>query len=283
MRNFAFVLVFAAAIAVLSGISFAITTGNCADGTAYGKCSTANPGQYCTGSLSSPTLGTLVSVCPCSNFPGYTQQGSGESATCVATKCGNINAFSCDTANKPKYCVNGALIDNSTACGCPTGKRVAADKLTCEWPPCDDGGIAVPDGQCSPKKQKKCVNGQLVDKASECGCKAGTNVTGETCSIFCSDGTKDGTCSTAKPKKCVNGYLLEKAAECGCPEGKTAVGNQCTDAIFGDLGGGELLGGGSNSSNESGVSGGSPSALSCCLPTALIGLVGGFAFFRKKK
>jgi hypothetical protein len=215
---------------------------------------------------------------------GYITQGSGVDATCVAAKCGNINTYSCDTANKPKYCVNGALVDNATACGCPSGKRVAADKLTCEYPPCNDGGTAVLDGQCSPKKQKKCVNGQLVDKASECGCKNGMNKTGETCTIFCPDGTADGQCSATKPKKCVNGYLLEKAADCGCPEGKTVVGNQCSDSPFGSLGGGDLLSGGSDGTNESGTAGGSPSALSCCcLPTALIGIVGGFAFFRKKK
>jgi hypothetical protein len=292
MRNFAFILVFAAALAAFSGTVFAITTGNCADGTAYGKCSTKNPGQYCIGSASAPTLQPYAApatsggfYCKCEDVSGYITQGSGADATCVAAKCGNINTYSCDTSNKPKYCVNGALVDNSTACGCPTGKKVAADKLTCEYPPCDDGGTAVPDGQCSPKKQKKCVNGQLVNKASECGCKNTMNRTGETCSVFCSDGTVDGQCSATKPKKCVNGYLLEKAADCGCPEGKTVVGNQCSDSPFGNLGGGgDLLGGGSNGTNESSVAGGPPSALSCCcLPTALIGVVGGFVYFRKKK
>lgn len=291
MRLGIFVIV-VAAIAIFAGSAFAITTGSCADGTAYGKCSTKNPGQYCIGNVNAPTLQPYAApaiaggfYCKCEDISGYITQGSGLDATCVAAKCGNINAYTCDTANKPKYCVNGQLIDNSTKCGCPAGKRVAADKLTCEGTPCNDSGATVADGQCSPYKQKKCVSGTLVDKASECGCKAGLNATGETCSKFCSDGTKDGVCSAEKPKKCVNGYLLDRAAECGCPDGKTAVGSQCTDSVFGIGSGSDLLSGGSNGSNTSGVdAGGAPSALSCCcLPVALIGVVGGFAFFRKKK
>ena len=270
--------------AVFAGTAFAIETRPCVDGTAYGKCSTANPGQYCTGSLTSPTLGPLISVCPCSNFPGYVQEGSGETATCIAAKCGNIDRNTCDSANKPKFCSNGQFISNATRCGCPTGKQVAADKLNCEFIPCNDGGSNVPSGTCSVKKQKKCVDGVLVDKASECGCPVGKTKVGEICTVLCPDGTQDAACSATKPKECVNGYLLDNAAKCGCPEGKTAAGKYCADSIFGGLGGAPVLGGDPASNDTGEPAAGGASALSCCcLPTALIGIVGGFAFFRKKK
>jgi hypothetical protein len=108
---------------------------SCADGTQYGKCSSANPGQYCSGSLSAPTLGLTLSICPCSSFSGYVQQGSGDTASCVASRCGNVNANSCDPSNRPKYCVNGQLVDNATACGCPTGQTPNSNGRVCDTNP----------------------------------------------------------------------------------------------------------------------------------------------------
>lgn len=283
MRLLSLMLVFAGLIA-FSGIASAqLVVGNCADGTQYGKCSAKFPGQYCTGNINSPTLGALLTACPCSKFPGYVQQGDGDTATCIAAKCTDGTASGACSATKPKQCANGALIDNSTACGCPAGKRVAPDGVFCEFIPCNDSGVSVPEGTCSPKKGKKCVNGALIDKASECGCAAGKTKVGESCGVVCSDGTEDAKCSSTKPKKCVNGYLLDDAVACGCPAGLNAVGKQCTSASIGDLGGVDLLGGTGGSGNESGTSG-STSALSCpCLPTALIGIAAGFVFSRKKE
>ena len=283
MRISLFALLFAGALIVISGLSFAIDVGNCADGTQYGKCSAKFPGQYCTGNIASPTLGALLTACPCSKFPGYVQQGDGDTATCIAAKCTDGTDSGACSATKPKQCANGALIDNSTACGCPAGKRVAPDKIFCEFIPCNDSGVTVPEGTCSPKKAKMCVNGQLVNKSSVCKCPTGQNVTGETCTLFCSDGTEDTKCSSTKPKKCTNGYLLDDAAACGCPEGLNPVGKQCSAAAIGDLGGADLLGGTGGSGNESSGGLGGANALSCCcLPTALIGIVGGFVFFRKR-
>ena len=281
MKLYALLLVLAGLLA-FSGLSSAqVVVGSCADGTQYGKCSAKYPGQYCTGSLANPTLGTLLTACPCSKFPGYLQQGEGDSASCIAAKCSDGTASGACASTKPKQCVNGALVDNSTSCGCPAGKQVATDGVFCEFIPCNDSGISVPEGTCSPKKGKKCANGQLSDKASECGCAPGLTKQGETCAIVCSDGTKDGDCSATKPKKCTGGYLLEDAAACGCPSGLNPVGKQCSASVLGGLGGVDTLGG--VTGNQSGSTGGASPLSCCCLPTALIGIAGGFAVFRKRK
>ena len=281
MKRFAFIL---AIIALAFGMAHAITVGSCADGTQYGKCSSINPGSWCTGTLSSPALGTLLTKCPCSSYPGWVQQGAGDEATCVQAKCadGTLNG-QCSAVTKPNVCVGGSsYIPNATKCGCPAGKRIATGGVFCEFTPCMDGDISVPEGTCSAKKQKKCVNGALVDKASECECPTGMTKQGDTCGIICSDGTKDGACSITKPKKCTNGYLLDNAKDCGCPDGLSAFGNQCTSSILGGASGADLLGGNADNSSTAGT--GSSSALSCCcLPTALIGIIGGFAFFRKNE
>ncbi|MFA6328927.1 MAG: hypothetical protein WCY41_05770 [Candidatus Micrarchaeia archaeon] len=280
MRFFAFVLAFAA---FALGMAYAYGS-PCADGTLYGQCSSVNPGNLCTGIATAPSLGVLLTTCPCSKYSGWVQEGTGDDATCVQAKCsdGTLNG-QCSSVTKPKMCVNSALTDNATKCGCPSGKKIAAGGIFCESIPCTDGGISVPEGTCSAKKEKKCVNGALVDKASECGCPTGETAQGETCGVVCSDGTKEGACSSAKPKQCVNGYLLNNATMCGCPSGYNIVGNQCTNAVTGSSSGADLLG--STAGNDTPSSGGSTSnALSCCcLPAALIGVIGGFAFFRKNE
>lgn len=268
------------ALFVLAGMAAAIDLGSCADGTKYGKCSTQNPGSYCTGSP--PALMTYTALCKCTDVFGWTQQGTGDDATCVQAKCddGTLNG-NCATT-KPKVCVGGSVYsDNATKCGCPTGKKVSVNGVFCEWIPCNDSGSVVDEGLCSPKRGKKCVNGQLVDKASECGCPTGQTKTGETCSIICDDGTKDGSCSATLPKECTNGYLLDNAAKCGCPQGMKAVGKQCSSSVL-DIGGADLLGG-SQAQNTTGATGTTNALSCCCLPTALIGLIGGYVFVRKKE
>lgn len=280
MRIFTFVLAFAA---LALGMAHAIAVGNCADNTQYGKCSTANPGSYCTGSINAPTLQIYVAKCKCEAVSGWVQEGSGDTATCVQAKCNDGTLTGqCSAATKPKVCLGGAnYIDNSTKCGCPAGKKVAAGGIFCEFIPCNDSGIAVPEGMCSPSMKKKCVGGILVDKASECGCPTGQTRQGETCGIVCSDGTKDGACSVTKPKECTNGYLLDNAVKCGCPDGLNAVGKQCSNSVLASVPGAELLGGAPG--NSTGGASGSNALSCCCLPTALIGIIGGFAFFRKNE
>jgi len=275
MRFFTLVL---AAIVVFSGMLAAYGE-PCSDGTVYSRCSAKSAGFYCTGTPS--TLQPYIALCKCEAVAGWVQSGTGEDATCIQAKCNDNTKNGECSATKPKVCIGGdTYADNATKCGCPSGKKASANGVFCESIPCNDSGFSVGEGECSPKKAKKCVGGQLVDKASECGCPTGKSKVGEACLILCSDGTKDGECSAAKPNECVNGVLLENAQKCGCPSGKNAVGKQCTDSILG-LGGTDLLGGGA-SDNQSATGGASSPLSCCCLPTALIGLVGGFAAFRKK-
>jgi hypothetical protein len=185
-------------------------------------------------------------------------------------------------------CAGGVLVDNATKCGCPSGKRISANGLACEPIPCNDSGVSVPEGTCSPKTSgKMCIGGVLVDKASQCPCKSGLQREGEICVTVCSDGTKAGECSAAKPKECTLsgtgvGVLVDNAAKCGCPTGKTAVGKQCIETGLGSIGGAEVLGAGGQPANESQAAGGAGPLSCCCLPAALISLAGGFAFFGKR-
>lgn len=277
MRLMLVAFVFAA---LMAGTLFAAIT-DCADGTKYFKCSTANPGYLCAvGGLQ-----LYTKQCPCTDVAGYIQQGDGDTATCVLAKCSDNTQSGQCSPTKPKYCTLGQLVDNATKCGCPAGKTASASGLLCVYPPCNDNGVSVPDGTCSSKKGKKCVNGVLVDKASECGCATGETRDGETCGVVCTDGTKADLCSPDKPKECVNGYLIDNAVKCGCPSGKMAVGKQCTDSVITAITGADLLSGGSPSggNNSSTGSSASGSPLSCCcLPAALIGIAGGFVFIRKK-
>ena len=262
----------------LFGMAFAATN-DCADGTKYFKCSSASPGYLCGPS----GLVLYLKQCPCSNFPGYIETGSGDNASCILAKCSDNTQNGQCSSTKPLLCSLGQLVDNATKCGCPSGKVVSSNGLNCAYPPCSDEGTSVPDGTCSAKNERKCVNGVLVDKASECGCPAGETRDGESCGFVCEDGTKDGECSTTKPKECQNGYLLDNAQKCGCPEGKMVAGRQCTDSIIDAVTNVDLLGTG-DAGNTTGQGTSPPGALSCCcLPAALIGVVGGYAFSRKRK
>jgi len=106
-------------------------------------------------------------------------------ATCTVSSlpqtCSDGTPAGSCSATKPKECMNGYLLNNATKCGCPVGTKVAAGGIFCESVPCTDGDIIVPEGTCSAKKQKKCVGGVLVNKASECGCPSSMTTTGESC------------------------------------------------------------------------------------------------------
>ena len=285
-------------LAIISGMAFAISTGTCADGTAYGGCSSASPGYWCHGSLSSPSLDILLTQCPCSKTAGWAQQGSGDDATCIQSKCPDGSSNGQCSITKPKTCSNGALVDNSTKCGCPSGKAQSANGVTCDFIPCTDNSVSVPEGQCSPQTRgKMCTGGQLVDKASSCPCKSPAVPQGEVCVVYCTgdDGskTKSGDCAASKPQECVLsqtgvGVLVDNAAKCGCPEGKVADGIRCVAKVTGATGASaDLLGAASPSSNSSSQPGSSTSAsaLSCpCCPAAVIGLLMiGFVAYRKNE
>lgn len=276
-----------ALLAFAAGVSYALTISNCADGTQYGICSTAHPGMWCHGSIEAPTLDLFIDQCPCTAVAGYVQVGTGDTASCELAKCGSLNNGDCNTSNKPKMCSYGSFIDNSTKCGCPSGMVKNNDGLGCSYPPCNDTGITVANGVCSSKTiGKKCTNGVLVDKASECPCTGGLTKIGETCVKVCSDGTVEGNCSASQPYACTNAYLMENATKCGCPAGQVAVGTRCGNesAIDGLLGITNLstLQLGNQTLVPAGQAGASGN-LCCCLPTAMMAIAGGFVFSRRRK
>ena len=171
--------------------------------------------------------------CPEARF-NYTAIAAGKA------EIGSIRLKSCSdgtpggqcSAQKPQECVLGQLAGNAAKCGCPAGMR--ANGNACEFIPCMDNGVSVPESACSPKTSgRMCVKGQLVDKASSCPCKPGTIKQGEACVVaLCEDGTKQGECSANKPKECVVsgtgvGILSDNAARCGCPAGQSLSGNAC--------------------------------------------------------
>ena len=286
MKNSFAIVLAALAVAVFPGIAFATITGSCADGTSYNGCSATTPGYWCHGSISSPTLDVLLTVCPCSKTPGWVEQ----SGVCVQAICSDGTQAGACSMTKPKQCVNGLLVDNATACHCPTGYQMDANKITCSAIPCNVSGYMVNNGQCY--NGQLCQGGQMADKASQCPCTSPAVAQGDKCVVFCTDssGAKVavGGCSSADYKQCIlsgtgTGVLLANATKCGCPTGQTANGAYCTASVAGALGGNaDILSGAQNSSNSSGSSAGSANPLSCCcLPTAMIGIVAGFAVFRK--
>lgn len=287
MKN-AFVIVLAVlAMAALPDTVYAITTGSCSDGTPYNGCSSVSPGYWCHGSINSPTLDVLLTVCPCSKTAGWMEQ----SGACVKANCNDGTQAGQCSITKPKQCVNGVLMDNATACHCPSGYQIDANKITCSAIPCNVSGTPVVSGQCY--KGQLCQSGQMVDKASQCPCISPAVAQGEKCVVFCTDSGANkiavGSCSAVDYKQCIlsgtgTGVLLANATACGCPSGQTANGAYCTASVAGALGGAaDILGGAQAGNNSSGASvTGSANALSCCcLPTAMIGIVGGFVAFRK--
>lgn len=272
---------------LFSGFAFAGTS-DCVDGTKHFKCSTVTPGLLCNDGH----LIQYVAYCPCSKVAGWVQQGEGESATCVQAKCSDGTDSGKCSLNKPKQCSNGVLADNATACGCPSNKKISANGLSCEFLPCMDNGVSVPSGLCSPKSSgKKCVDGALVDKASDCPCKSGTTRQGEACVVFCEDGTQSGECSSSKPKECVLsetgvGVLIDNSPKCGCSEGKVVDGKRCSATAANVLGGtADLLGGIPPSDNSSQSPASQNGSFSCtCCPAAIIGLLLiGFVAYRKNE
>ena len=212
--------------------------------------------------------------------------GQGVEDTCVLAQCGNISSGNCDPSNQPKDLSMGVLIDNATKCGCPQGMTMQADKLTCAYPPCNDGGTTVANGVCSARSiGMECVNGQLAWNASFCPCHNGLTQVGQTCVQTCWDGTLAGNCSSTLPEECVNGYLIDNATDCGCPQGEVAVGTECGNASatsgINDITP-PAVPLGSNQTAASNILGGTGSNC-CCFPTMLAGIAGGYVFFRKKE
>jgi hypothetical protein len=84
-----------------------------------------------------------------------------------------------------------------------------------------------PDGtalnKCSATLPMYCMNGELIERASLCGCPDDYAVNGSRCLRVqrCEDGTLYGKCSNKKPFFCSKGKLIPKSSSCGCPENYT--------------------------------------------------------------
>lgn len=81
---------------------------------------------------------------------------------------------------------------------------------------CPDGTML---NKCSATLPMYCMNGELVEKASLCGCPDDYAVNGSRCLRVqrCEDGTLYGKCSDKIPYFCSKGKLIPKASLCGCP------------------------------------------------------------------
>ena len=220
------------AVVLLCPLANAIMVGSCADGTQYGKCSTINPGSYCTGSISAPNLQVYVAMCPCEAVSGWVQQGVGDSATCVQAACADGTMSGSCSSTRPKMCVAGNLVDNATACGCEPGSVISGNSCTSAF--CADG---TGYGGCSINNPGYYCNGTppvLENMLSLCPCsnypgsvQQGTGNNATCVQATCADGTVTGQCSPTKPKMCVDGVLVDNATHCGCPTGTFKQGELC--------------------------------------------------------
>lgn len=93
-----------------------------------------------------------------------------------------------------------------------TEKDLVVQQDVCE------GG--VPWNTCDPSnKPKYCDGGDLVNKASVCGCPSGYTPSGDLCTpTTCSDGTITSQCTANKPSYCgADKLIVNNCQQCGCP------------------------------------------------------------------
>ncbi|VVB57264.1 Uncharacterised protein [uncultured archaeon] len=112
----------------------------CSDGTAYYKCSQTQPGYACVESggkhmlvnmLGPDGIKSLKSQCACANFAGYSEV-NGQCVKTICTDGGNTLQNGQCGSSKPKQCLNGNMIDNSSACGCVAGYNPNPNGKTCD-------------------------------------------------------------------------------------------------------------------------------------------------------
>ncbi|MEM0465311.1 MAG: S8 family serine peptidase [Candidatus Pacearchaeota archaeon] len=134
--------------------------------------------------------------------------------------CSDGTTYNFCSINKPKYCMNGFLIDKCNLCGCNSDSSCNLNG-SCVINKCID---QTNENNCSINKPKYCVNQTLVNKCTKCGCIDGyfCNITSENCEYeisfnqTCSDKTPYGTCSSNQPQFCNNGTLIDNCVKCGC-------------------------------------------------------------------
>jgi hypothetical protein len=133
----------------------------CSDGTLYDECSILKPKLCLNGSLVDS-----CSTCGCDEGLICSENDSCE----LPPVCSDGTSYGECSVLKPKLCLNGSLVDNCAVCGCGAGLycslsgtcEVIVENLTCS-----DGTLY---GECSALKPKLCLNGNLVNYCSICGC-----------------------------------------------------------------------------------------------------------------
>lgn len=91
--------------------------------------------------------------------------------------CSDGTKYDYCSIEKPLFCFNGTLINNSERCGCPYDYKRDGD--TCKKVQrCSDG---TEYGTCSSKKPLYCLNGTIISKSSVCGCPYEYISQGEIC------------------------------------------------------------------------------------------------------
>jgi len=91
--------------------------------------------------------------------------------------CTDGTKYNSCSLDKPLYCLNGTLINDSYKCGCPIDyKRInnSCEKIQ----RCIDG---TEYGACSSTKPIYCSEGTLINKSTTCGCPHDYLVEGEKC------------------------------------------------------------------------------------------------------
>jgi hypothetical protein len=149
----------------------------------------------------------------------------------VPEKCADGTLPNKCSATRPMYCMNGALVEKASLCGCPDGYAVEQSRCV-KVNRCGDGTIY---GKCSTKKPLYCLDGELIPKASYCGCPEDDQVKGEACEKIkrCRDGTVYKECSPDKPLYCMDGLLVNNSQTCGCPGGYFLAGDGCI-SLYGE-------------------------------------------------
>jgi len=140
--------------------------------------------------------------------------------------CASPYSASPYTTYYPTYVVNPGTIVYAGG-GVSFGSQGSPNQVQAK--PCSDG---TPNGVCSTDYPKYCFNGQLIDKATLCGCPAGQvqdPVNRNRCVVqTCSDGTSLNSCSSSKPSFCTsNAQLVERPDQCGCPANTRLEAGQC--------------------------------------------------------
>jgi hypothetical protein len=175
----------------------------CSDSTLFKQCSTNKP-KYCDN-------GNLIDKCSSCGCPSGKQCQSNGSctvspqATCQ-NECSEFGLKRCSN-NSYQTCGNydaDNCLEWSSTTNC-LSNTVCQDG-NCIQQKCSDGTLY---GQCSTSKPKYCENGNLIDKASICGCPSGYEVISDTCALIKTCNSDFDCQDTSIEFKCENNQCVK--------------------------------------------------------------------------